>query len=231
MLSIIIPTYNEAENIKPIVVKLSSMLSEIDIRGEIIVVDDNSPDGTAILAQRMVGEYPVRVCVRKNKRGLAKAVVKGFELAEGDICIVMDADMSHPVEKIPDMINPILKGKCDITVGSRYIAEGNFETWSLMRTLMSKAAGFLAKGVTNISDSTSGYMAIKKNILYGVKLDPIGWKIVLEAIVKTNNRVIEVPIVFVDRQKGKSKLDLMTQMTYLYHLWKLYCYKYLNIPR
>lgn len=226
MLSIILPTYNEAENISLIVTKITRLLEDKNIKGEIIIVDDNSPDGTADLAQKMSGEFPVRVCIRKNKRGLARSVVEGFKLAKGDIFLVMDADLSHPVEKIPDMIGPILKGKCDMTVGSRYVSEGNFETWTFIRKAMSKWAGLLAKGVTNISDPTSGYMAIKKEILNGVNLDPIGWKIVLETIVKTNSRVIEVPIVFVDRQKGKSKLNFKIQMAYLYHLWKLYCYKY-----
>ena len=120
MISVILPTYNESENIKAIVPRIFDVLNNFGLEGEIIIVDDNSPDGTAEVATRLARDYPLRVHVRKNERGLATAVMKGFELASGDICVVMDADLSHPVEKIPEMIKPILEGKCDATVGSRY---------------------------------------------------------------------------------------------------------------
>jgi len=229
MISIILPTYNEADNIKLIIPKLSKVLNDNDIQGEIIVVDDNSPDGTADIVLVLAERYPARVHVRKNERGLSKAVIKGFELAQGDICVVMDADLSHPVEKIPAMLKPILEGKCDATVGSRNIIGGGCESWPLPRKIMSKGAGLLAKGVTTLSDPTSGFMAIKKSVIYGIKLDPLGWKIVLEVIVKTNPRVLEIPIVFTDREKGESKLGFRAQIDYIHHLWRLYCYKYLTI--
>ncbi len=108
MISIILPTYNEAENLKIIVPKLSQVLNDENIEAEIVVVDDNSPDGTAYTAQKLADKYTVRVFCRKNVRGLATAVMKGFELAQVYVCVVMDADLSHPVEKLPDMIKPIL---------------------------------------------------------------------------------------------------------------------------
>jgi len=231
MISVILPTYNEAENIKLIVSELSGMLDDEDIDGEIIVVDDNSPDGTADIAERLAARYPVRVHVRTNERGLSKAVIKGFDLAEGDICVVMDADLSHPVEKVPAMIKPILDNKCDATVGSRNIVGGGCENWPFTRRMISKGAGLLAKGVTTLSDPTSGFMAIRKSILNGIKLDPLGWKIVLEAIVKTNPRILEVPIIFADRKEGESKLGFRAQVDYLHHLWRLYCYKYPGISQ
>ena len=226
MISVILPTYNEAENIKLIVPKISKVLKDARIAGEIVVVDDDSPDGTARAALELANQYPVRVYKRQNERGLSSAVIKGFELAKGEICIVMDADLSHPVEKIPEMIEPIIKGQSDATVGSRYVAGGGCESWPLARRVISKGAGLLARGLTKLSDPTSGFMAVKKDILSGVQLDPIGWKIVLEVIVKTNSRFKEIPIVFADRQFGKSKLDLRVQREYLLHLWKLYCHKY-----
>jgi len=229
MLSIILPTYNEAENIKLIIPKIFQVINGKNIKAEIIIVDDNSPDGTADIAQKLAKKYPVRVHVRKNERGLATAVMKGFELAKGEICIVMDADLSHPVEKIPEMIKPILEGKCDATIGSRYVNGGDCENWPLIRRIISKGAGLLAKGITNLSDPTSGFMAIRKSLLNGIKLDPVGWKIVLEIIVKTNPRFIEIPIIFADRQKGKSKLGLKAQVDYLRHLWRLYCFKFPTI--
>ncbi|MFX0201266.1 MAG: glycosyltransferase [Candidatus Hodarchaeota archaeon] len=224
--SIILPTYNEAENIKLIIPKLSRLLNQGKIGGEIIVVDDDSPDGTPNMIKKLKRKYPVRILVRKNERGLATAVIKGFQVARGNIIVVMDADLSHPIEKIPDMIEPILEGKCDATVGSRYVAGGGSEKWPLIRKVISKGSGLLARGVTKLSDPTSGFMAVRKNILQNVKLDPIGWKIVLETIVKTNCHFLEVPIIFADRQKGKSKLNLKAQIDYMRHLWRLYCYKY-----
>lgn len=229
MLSIILPTYNEAENLELIIPMLSKLLNDENISGEIIVVDDNSPDGTKDVARHLANEYPVVVHVRKNERGLATAVMKGFELAKGDICVVMDADLSHPVEKLPEMIRPILQGQCDATVGSRYIAKAGCDNWPLMRRIVSKGSGLLAKGVAKLSDPTTGFMAVRKKILAGVKLDPIGWKIVLEIIVKTNSQFKEIPIIFSDRKLGESKLDLKAQKDYLLHLWKLYCHKYPDI--
>jgi dolichol-phosphate mannosyltransferase len=229
MVSIILPTYNEAENLEPIVTKIWKVLNDEDIKFEIIVVDDNSPDSTANIALELATKYPVRVHVRKNERGLATAVVKGFSLAQGDICVLMDADLSHPVERIPDMIQPILEDRCNITVGSRYGTEGGCADWPLIRRIISKGAGLLAKGLTKLSDPTSGFMALRKEILKGIKLNPVGWKIVLEVIVKTNSEFIEVPIVFSERAKGKSKLDIKAQIDYLRHLYTLYCYKYTGI--
>jgi len=226
MISIILPTYNEADNIKLIVPKLSKVLNDNDIQGEIIVVDDNSPDGTGHVVLELAERYPVRVHVREDERGLSRAVIKGFELAGGDICVVMDADLSHPAERLPGMLRPILEGKCDATVGSRYVTGGGCEDWSMQRKIISKGAGILAKGVTTLSDPTSGFMAIRKSLVDGIKLDPLGWKIVLEVIVKTNPRVLEVPIIFADRREGESKLGPKAQIDYIHHLWRLYCHKY-----
>ena len=226
MISVILPTYNESENIKAIVPRIFDVLNNFGLEGEIIIVDDNSPDGTAEVATRLARDYPLRVHVRKNERGLATAVMKGFELASGDICVVMDADLSHPVEKIPEMVKPILEGKCDATVGSRYTHGGGCENWPFIRRFISKFSGLLARGLSRLSDPTSGFMAIRKDVLKGVTLDPVGWKIVLEVIVKTRAKFQEVPIVFADRQKGESKLDTMVQAQYIAHLWKLYFFKY-----
>ncbi len=225
-LSVILPTYNEKENIKIIIPKIYDIFKKEGITGEILVIDDDSIDGTGYTAQLLPQEYPVVVHIRKKERGLATAVMKGFELAKGDICLVMDADLSHPVEKIPEMIGPIIQGQCDITVGSRYISGGGCLNWSLGRRIVSRVSGFLARGVTRLSDPTSGFMAVRKDVLAGVKLDPIGWKIVLEVVVKTKARLKEVPIVFCDRQFGVSKLDSRIKKEYLLHLWRLYSYKH-----
>jgi dolichol-phosphate mannosyltransferase len=226
MISVILPTYNEAENMRRIIPSITKVFRDQEIDGEVIVVDDDSPDGTASVALSLVNSYPVKVHVRKRDRGLSRAVIEGFGLARGEVCVVMDADLSHPVEKIPDMVRPILIGKCDATVGSRYVAGGGAQHWPLVRRIVSKGAGLLAKGVTSLSDPTSGFMAVRRSILEGAKLDPLGWKIVLEVVVKTKSRVMEIPITFLDRQEGKSKLGLRAQVDYLRHLGRLYAFRY-----
>ena len=226
MVSIILPTYNEALNVRLIIPELKKVLDRAGIRGEILVVDDNSPDGTAEIAATFSDACLVSVHVRKEERGLSKAVIEGFCLAKGEICVVMDADLSHPVEAIPSMIQPIIEDRCDVTVGTRYVAGGGSENWSWSRRFISRAAGLLAKGLTSLSDPTSGFMAVRRSVLDGVKLNPLGWKIVLETVVKAKPRVIEVPIVFADRKQGKSKLGLRSQVDYIHHLWHLYCYRY-----
>ena len=179
MISVIIPTYREAENVRLIVPRVFHVLEQAGLKGEIVVVDDNSPDGTAETAWELARDYPVRVHVRRNERGLATAVMKGFELAEGGIVVVMDADLSHPVERIPAMVRPILEDRCDITVGSRYVSGGGCDHWPLSRKLISRSSGLMARGVAKLSDPTSGFMAVRKSVLDNAVLDPVGWKIVL----------------------------------------------------
>lgn len=224
--SIVLPTYNEAENMKLIIPKISAVMARSSLSFEIVVVDDDSPDGTAEVAAGLARDYPVRVHLRKNERGLATAVMKGFDLAAGKIVLLMDADMSHPVDMVPSMIQPIMEGKCEATVGSRYTEGGGSENWPWVRRVISQGAGFLARGVTNLTDPTSGFMAIRKSLLEGVNLDPVGWKIVLEVVVKANPSLKEVPIFFADRIKGESKLSMKAQLDYLHHLWRLYHYRY-----
>jgi dolichol-phosphate mannosyltransferase len=226
MISIILPTYNEVDNIRIIIPKIFGILDKENIKGEVIVVDDNSPDGTASLAEEFSKRYPVKVFVRKADRGLSKSVLKGFDLADGDICLVMDADLSHPVEKIPEMVLPILQNECDMVVGSRNVPGGGCEEWPISRRVISRFAGYMARGVTKLSDPTSGFMAIKKNSIKDIKLDPLGWKIVLETAVKAKPLIKEIPIIFTDREKGKSKLGPRTYIDYLLHLWRLYSYTY-----
>jgi dolichol-phosphate mannosyltransferase len=226
MISVILPAYNEAQNIQRIIIAITKVFLNEAIMGEIIVIDDNSPDGTASIASELAGSCPVKIYVRKTDRGLSRSIIEGFSRAQGDICLVMDADLSHPVEKIPDMIKPIIEGKCDATVGSRYVYGGGAQNWPLLRRIISRGAGLLAKGVTTLSDPTSGFMAVRKDKLEGVNLDPLGWKIVLEVIVKAKVRVLEIPIVFADRELGESKLGLRAQVDYLRHLGRLYSYRY-----
>ena len=226
MISIVLPTFNEVDNISIIITKLEEILRREDLAGEVIVVDDDSPDGTAEAAMGTAVELPVRVCVRKGDRGLSKSVIKGLDLSQNEICVVMDSDLSHPVDSIPDMVGPIIDGECDMCVGSRYIKGGGWLNKNTLRGMISRFAGFLARGVTTLTDPTSGFMALRKEILDDVNIDPLGWKIVLEIAVKARPGIKEIPILFSERNAGKSKLGVRAQFDYLHHLWKLYWFRY-----
>ncbi|MBW1873129.1 MAG: glycosyltransferase family 2 protein, partial [Deltaproteobacteria bacterium] len=197
---------------------------------EVIIVDDNSPDKTAEIAKALVGKYPVQVLVRTGERGLATAVMAGFDISNAKACLVMDADGSHPVEKLPDMIRPLLHDRADITVGSRNIKGGSADKWPWHRRLISKTAAKMSFGLTRMTDPTSGFMGIQRHLLNGLELNPIGYKIVLEIVVKSApERLVEVPITFRDRELGESKMSLKEQWKYIRHLKRLYLYKFPTI--
>jgi dolichol-phosphate mannosyltransferase len=224
--SVVLPTYNESANIPVIIPKICSVLEGAGIRGEVIVVDDNSPDGTAEAAGKLAENLPVRIVLRTEERGLATAVIAGFNLSGAQVCVVMDADGSHPVEKLPEMIRPILDDRADMTVGSRHVTDGGIGQWPLHRRIVSKAAAMMTLGLTKMSDPTSGFMAIRRACLQGLELNPVGWKIVLEIVVKARtDRLVEVPITFNDRELGESKMSLKEQWNYIKHLCRLYKFR------
>ena len=221
--SIVLPTFNEAENLPLLIPRIFETLERAGIRGEVIVVDDNSPDRTAQAAESLAGHFPVRVILRTQERGLASAVVAGFRASRATTCLVMDADGSHPVERLADLIRPILADQADVTVGSRNIPGGSLYQWPWHRRLISRIAASAALGLTRLSDPTSGFMAVRRELLEGVELNPVGWKIVLEVVVKLRDaRLGEVPITFANRERGASKLSLKEQGNYLRHLFRLH---------
>ena len=227
--SVVLPTYNEAQNLAELVPRICAALEGAALGGEVIVVDDDSPDATADVARRLAESHPVRVEVRTAERGLASAVLAGFALSQARVCAVMDADGSHPPERLPALVRPILDGEADITVGSRYVRGGGTQGWPWRRYVMSRAAGWLALGVSSMKDPTSGFMAVRRELLKGLDLDPIGFKIVLETVVKSRGaRVLEVPITFTDRRYGESKMSSGQVWDYLRHLARLYRYRYLR---
>lgn len=222
MLSLIIPTYNEAENITAQVQRICKVLKE---PFEILVVDDNSPDGTGRIADNLAKKYPVRVIHRFSKNGLADAVVEGFNQAHGSVIGVMDADQSHPPELLPKLLENIENG-ADIVVASRKVGNGKTIGWSFYRHLMSWFASALAWPLTSVKDRTSGYFVFRREVIEGRILNPIGYKIMLEVVVKSKSkRIIEVPFTFINRKEGKSKTNLRIQLQYLRHLGRLYWYK------
>lgn len=223
MVSIIIPTLNEAGSIVKI---LSDLEKQVGGRFavEIIVVDDASTDNTVALVTEITPKLstPIKMIVRKE-RGLATAVLFGMKFARGDAYLVMDADGSHPASVIPQMLDALQRG-ADLVVGTRHGDGGGVEEWPLHRKFFSQAATFFARPLSQgVSDPLSGLFAIKKTCLDGVELSPIGYKILLEILVKAKcNTCREIPYVFMNREVGHSKLNRKIAVQYFIHLWRLY---------
>ena len=225
-LSIVIPTYNEKENISEITSRIDKELNKNNIKGELIIVDDNSPDGTGKIADSLKKKYPaLKVIHRKGKEGLSSAVFAGFSVAKGKTLCVMDADLSHPTEKIGEMYFLISKNEADLVIGSRYIPGGKIEGWTLNRKIMSRFATYLAKIFTKANDPMSGFFMIKKEYLKDKNINPKGFKILIEIIIKTNCRIKEIPITFINRKKGKSKAGINEIAFYLQNLLGYFAYK------
>jgi len=229
MLSIIVPTYREADNILPLVTRIRAVLER---RGdyEIVFVDDNSADGTeAKVDELQRAGVPVRIIVRRNERGLSTAILRGFREARGDLLLCMDADMSHPPEAIPGMLDTLARENADLVVGSRYVPGGSIEEgWGFYRWLNSQVALWLARPLSRVRDSGAGFFLLPQRLFaQATDLNPIGYKMLLEVSVKCRCRkVIEVPIQFADRKFGQSKLSFREQLLYLLHLKRLYDYKF-----
>lgn len=220
-LSLVIPTYNERENIKRLLAKLTEEFQENEINGEIIVVDDNSPDGTGKILDSLKKKYNIKIIHRKGKLGLSSAVLDGWKISTGQILGVMDADLSHPPEKIKEMYELLKKGKADFVIGSRYIKGGKIEGWNIHRKILSKGATLLAKVFTNVNDPMSGFFMIKKECIENKKLNPKGFKILLELIIKADYKKIrEIPITFVNRKEGKSKAEIKEIFYFLENITK-----------
>ncbi len=231
-ISIIIPTYNESQNIINILKSIKENLPK-NILAQTIVVDDNSPDGTGKIVEdylknlKKMTDYTIEIIHRKAKDGLGSAIMKGIQQAKGDMIVVMDSDFSHPPQIIPKLIESIKKYQYDIAVASRYIKGGKIQGWSIKRKMMSKFENLIAKKGLGIDtkDPMSGFFAFKRNIIKELNIDAIGYKILLEILVKTKGvNIKEIPYTFQDRELGSSKLDMKTITDYYKSVWKLYRY-------
>lgn len=229
-ITLVIPTYNESENLPILLEKVFDAFRSAGLDGRVIVVDDNSPDGTWKKAEELKDRYPgLEVLRRINKRGLSSAVLDGFGMSKSEILGVMDADLSHPPEKIPEMVEPLLRGEADIVIGSRYIKMGGTEDWALRRKISSRIATLAVIGLTSVKDPMSGFFFLKREVIENVELSPEGFKIALEILVRGKfDRVVEVPIIFRDRVYGETKLSGGVILDYLYHVAKLYGFKILK---
>jgi len=229
MLSIVVPTYREAENILPLVGRIRAAL-EPAVEYEIVFVDDNSRDGTDAKVRELQQQgAPARLIVRESERGLSGAILRGFREARGDLLLCMDADMSHPPEAIPRMLRALEEQQADLVVGSRYVAGGGVEKgWGLYRWANSLVALTLARPLTKVRDNGAGFFLLPRKVFeQGRDLNPIGYKMLLEVSVKCPcKKVAEIPIQFADRKFGQSKLNFREQLLYLLHLKRLYDYKF-----
>jgi dolichol-phosphate mannosyltransferase len=222
--SFVIPTYNEAGGIERLIRALADVFAKNQLDGEMIVVDDNSPDGTGAIVDKLSNEFPVRCLHRPGKLGLSSGVIDGWKFARPDSEALgaMDADFSHDINIVPKMVEALENGY-GLAVGSRYVPGGGITNWPRRRIITSKVACMLAQPLTRIKDITSGYFLVKREALEGVELDPIGFKIGLEVIAKGHyGRATEIPYVFTDRIVGESKLNEKEIFNYLKQLRKLY---------
>ncbi len=227
-LSLIIPTYNEAANIEKILNLLSQMLDEyIPDKYELIVVDDNSPDGTWKIAQSLMVQYPqLRVMRRQNERGLSSAVIRGWQVAKGSILGVIDADLQHPPHILLQLLHSI-EENADLAVASRHVEGGGVSSWSFARRFLSRGAQLLGliilpRVLGRVSDPMSGYFMVRRECIAGATMNPVGYKILLEVIGRGKvGKISEVGYVFSERKEGESKVTWKQYVEYIHHLLRL----------
>jgi dolichol-phosphate mannosyltransferase len=226
-ITVVVPTYHEVENIPHLVARLDAVRKSAGLDLELLLMDDDSRDGSDALVSRMALPW-VRLVTRRSERGLSLAVLEGLQLSTRDTLIVMDADLSHPPEKIPELL-AALDGGAEVAVGSRFTEGGSTaDDWGLFRWLNSQVATLLALPLTPLKDPMSGFFAIRRaTLMTGREFNPVGYKILLELIIKCGcGRVSEIPIHFENRRYGKSALTFAEQLKYIRHLRRLYMYKY-----
>jgi dolichol-phosphate mannosyltransferase len=226
--SLIVPSYNEGDNIQEIIRILSQLLDSV-IPGEyeLIVVDDNSPDGTWKLARELTSNYPqLKVMRRKTEKGLSTAVIRGWQVASGDILGVIDADLQHPPEVLLKLWEEMERG-ADLAVASRHVEGGGVSEWSVIRRFLSRGAQMLGllilpEVISRLSDPMSGYFLVRRDAIVGKSLSPVGYKILIEVAARGNVRWIgEVGYVFRERQAGESKVTWKQYVEYIEHLVRL----------
>jgi dolichol-phosphate mannosyltransferase len=223
MISIVVPTFNEKGNIAPLLKRIGDTLKEIDY--EVIFVDDSNDETPQVIEEAAKTDKHVRLFHRENEKGLATAVVKGFSLAEGDFVACMDADLQHPPEVLLDMYAAML-AHADMAIPSRLIPGGSDGGLDIVRKIISGSARYLAKIILpclrGISDPTSGLFMVKRELLQGADLNPIGWKIMVEVVSQCNvKKILETPYSFHDRESGESKISLKVSLQFVEQLFHL----------
>ncbi|MEL6553972.1 MAG: glycosyltransferase [Cyanobacteria bacterium J06621_11] len=227
-LSLIIPTYNESSNVPKIVEQLTQLLDNfIPEKYELILVDDNSPDLTWQVAQDLTNKYPqLHAMRREDERGLSSAVIRGWQVANGSILGVIDADLQHPPEILLKLISATMEG-ADLAVASRHVEGGGVSDWSIIRRFLSRGAQVLGLVVCpavvgRVTDPMSGYFMVRRSAIAGPHLNPVGYKILLEVIGRGQvGDIAEVGYVFQEREAGESKVTWKQYIEYIGHLARL----------
>jgi glycosyltransferase involved in cell wall biosynthesis len=223
--SIIVPAINESENFPELLRQIDAAMKPANY--EVLIVDDNSQDNTAAVCAELARTYPVKLLIRAiPKNGLSGAVLYGLSEARGKFFVVMDADLQHPPDRLPALLEPLRGGSADFVVGSRYMPGGSTETeWGFLRKMNSRVATYLARPFAGAAtDPMTGFFALSRDTYASARqLTPLGYKIALELMCKCRaQHVQEIPIHFGMRTKGRSKLNLKQQFKYLEHLSRLY---------
>lgn len=227
MISLVIPTYREAGAIEPALRRAAAALASTGEEFELIVVDDFGGDDTADRAEALAGELPVRVLRRSGRRGLATAVADGWRAARGDVLGVMDADLQHPPEVLAQLFEALHRPGIDLAIASRYITGGRSRKWPWRRRVISwltthLAASALPWTLGAIHDPMSGMFLVRAEVLRGIELRPLGYKILLEVLARGRWRAFtEVPYRFRPRTEGESKLGVRQSIEYVLHLARL----------
>ena len=218
MNTIVLPTYNERENLRRAVARIREVADACGIQLHTLIVDDNSPDGTGQLADEIAAGVPdVSVMHRAGKEGLGRAYIAGFReaMARGADCIFeMDADLSHDASYLPDFLRLVDQG-ADLVLGSRYVPGGGVENWSLSRKVISRGGCLYAQCVLGLPyrDLTGGFKCFRRRVLETIDLDDIdtaGYGFQIEMTYRAHQfgfKIVELPIIFVDRQIGVSKMS------------------------
>ncbi len=208
-LTVIIPTFNEEDNIEKMIVAVDSICKAHNIIEEILVVDDSSFDNTATIVKRLMSGYSfLHIIIRTQNPGLSPSLYEGINNAKADLVQCIDCDFSHPPEKIPVFYDLLKNEGYDMVIGSRYIEGGEVINWPVLRRMLSSGAALISRLlIPHIKDSGSGFFAINRAILKDTLLSPRGFRMGFEILGKSHwTRVQEIPIIFKDREFGQSKL-------------------------
>jgi dolichol-phosphate mannosyltransferase len=217
--ALVVPTLNEAANIVNVLDRAHAALSKISLPWEILVVDDESKDGTQELVRRSSETHPgIRLVERRAQKGLAGAITYGWQHADADILGVMDADLQHPPELLPELVNRVCQGS-DVAIASRYLDADSMKGWSLPRRLISRLSILASKPVQRsglrVRDPMSGFFVLRRKCIEGIQFQSEGFKLLLEILSKGHIRsVAEIPFRFGTRVGGQSKANGMTAVYY-----------------
>jgi dolichol-phosphate mannosyltransferase len=228
LISLVVPTYNERQNIEKLVERTGQTLALAGEPYELIIVDDNSPDGTAGEVRRLQDGRPwLKLVVREDERDLSTAVLAGWRVAQGDILGVMDGDLQHPPEHLLKLLEPPRNGSGEIAIASRYVEHGSVSEWKFRRRIISWTATLIAyvvlpSRIRRVKDPMSGFFLLRRSVVEGRALKPLGYKILLEVLARGNyKRTVEVPYTFEERARGGSKMGLAQVWRFFIHLLRI----------